>query len=167
MPLRSLQELIFYHLEKRSGVEGARVIATKPDSTGMTPLYFLFKHQYQLAEPEHLIEGLNKIKLLQYAALGILDLYEEFAEDDYDLNELNLFAREFISEVVATFPFSCVDADWIRSLYESIEVLSVSRFFNEIIDPVNNDDDHDASCSTSTTGSQQHLSCTPHWTHPL
>ena len=79
----------------------------------------------------------------------------------------NATKGEFILEVVATFPFSCVDADWIRSLYESIEVLSVSRFFNEIIDPVNNDDDHDASCSTSTTGSQQHLSCTPHWTHPL
>jgi hypothetical protein len=138
MSLEGLQELIFYHLEKM-GIEGTKVIATKPDSTGTTPLLALFTHQYQLAEPDILIEGLNKIQLLRHAAFGTLEEYKQFAHlCDYEPHELKLFAREYILETVAMFPFACIDDEWIRSidyLYESIEELRVSRLFNNRIDP--------------------------------
>jgi hypothetical protein len=138
MSLEGLQELIFYHLEKM-GIEGTKVIATKPDSTGTTPLLALFTHQYQLAEPDILIEGLNKIQLLRHAAFGTLEEYKQFAHlYDYELHELKLFAREFILETVAMFPFACIDDEWIRSidyLFDSIEEIRVSRLFNDRIDP--------------------------------
>ena len=135
MALGSLQELIFYHLEK-DGVESTRDLAIKPDATGVTPINMLFRNQYQQMQSEFLIEGLNKIRLVHYAALGILDEYEVLREEDCFCetdNELNLFAREFILNVVASFPFACVSEAWIRDidfLYESFDTMRVSRFFN-------------------------------------
>ncbi len=164
MPLRILQELIFYHLEKR-GIQETKEIATKPDSTGMTPLYLLFKQQYELAEPYVLLQGLNKIKLLHYAALGILDQYEEFSENGNNVDDIYAFAKEFMLSVVADFPYACISLEWIRridTMAEMSEESSGKRFDTDKEEVISRTH-HLLYCSLDSSFTTTFLHCNNHF----
>jgi len=66
------------------------------------------------------LEGLNKIKLLVYALLERLDLYQDITEEEYNVDGFKFFAHKFLIYALALFPFACPDQAWMQALVDGV-----------------------------------------------